>query len=335
MDAETLKRWIYSDEDESIRSQVVGQLRSHGLDYPFFLMTYFSKGGGQEGAFQDQFVLKQGSLIHVLSASKDPLLSTGEEVYDCESYEQLIAKVRDSILVIRRRQLQDLFQSYPDKITHEHRVEALELCQRCFRQTGDPFDKALHHLLNVYQARYHIRLNAYRVNLSYAWMMLWRLTWPFKDPRFDNRSAEVLARISSSTDYVAMASEFFQNMKVFREIYLSLSSQHSEQESWPELVQEARGWIEKHFREDVSLIHVSLALHVSSPYLSKLYKKYTGKTVVRDLQDRRLEWARAVLKEKKVNITRLAYDAGFNSPEHFQRCYKNKFGQSPGKDRVV
>jgi 2-isopropylmalate synthase len=64
-----------------------------------------------------------------------------------------------------------------------------------------------------------------------------------------------------------------------------------------------------------------------------VYKKDTGKTIVEEINGLRLTWARGELKNNPSSVTRMALEAGFNSPEHFQRLYKKKFGVTPGRDR--
>ena len=49
------------------------------------------------------------------------------------------------------------------------------------------------------------------------------------------------------------------------------------------------------------------------------------------LSDLRLEYAASLVRTTPLTSTRLAEAAGFGSLSHFLRCFKQKFGVSPGR----
>ena len=55
------------------------------------------------------------------------------------------------------------------------------------------------------------------------------------------------------------------------------------------------------------------------------FKTTPGKWLVQ----RRLEYARMLLSDSKKNINEIVYECGFESPTHFSRVFKSKFGVAP------
>jgi AraC-like DNA-binding protein len=49
------------------------------------------------------------------------------------------------------------------------------------------------------------------------------------------------------------------------------------------------------------------------------------------LAEVRLEMARRALLEKKKTVTRIAFELGYASLQHFSKSFKDKFGKPPAK----
>lgn len=49
----------------------------------------------------------------------------------------------------------------------------------------------------------------------------------------------------------------------------------------------------------------------------------------------RLEKANEILTATNKTVSEIAYDVGFTSPSYFSKCYKDRFGHTPGATREV
>lgn len=58
---------------------------------------------------------------------------------------------------------------------------------------------------------------------------------------------------------------------------------------------------------------------------TEAFKVTPGKWLI----DRRLAYARQLLSDSGKNINEIVYESGFESPTHFSRVFKSKFGVSP------
>lgn len=64
-------------------------------------------------------------------------------------------------------------------------------------------------------------------------------------------------------------------------------------------------------------------------YLSALFKKVTSETLAGYFRNRRLETARLLLNEGKLNITKIAELLNYSSIYSFSKAFKEKYGVSP------
>lgn len=70
-------------------------------------------------------------------------------------------------------------------------------------------------------------------------------------------------------------------------------------------------------------------------YLSNLFAKTTGMTLLSYYQGARLKKARFLIRENKLKIGEIAELLGYSSVYVFSRAYKNKYGLAPTADREI
>ncbi|MBM3875721.1 MAG: helix-turn-helix domain-containing protein [Verrucomicrobia bacterium] len=102
----------------------------------------------------------------------------------------------------------------------------------------------------------------------------------------------------------------------------------------PPVITRARQFIHEHQHEDLSLGQVSKAVHTSTFYFCKLFKKSTGINFTDYLSRVRIEKARQLLLNPNLRVSEIAYDVGFQSLTHFNRVFKRIVGQSPTQYRA-
>lgn len=75
------------------------------------------------------------------------------------------------------------------------------------------------------------------------------------------------------------------------------------------------------------------ALKMSDHYLSDLLKSETGKTAKEHIDLFLVERAKSLLLQSDQRISEIAYELGFNYPNHFSRLFKSQTGLSPSEYR--
>lgn len=75
------------------------------------------------------------------------------------------------------------------------------------------------------------------------------------------------------------------------------------------------------------------ALNMSASYLSDMLKKETGKTAQQHLHDLVIDRAKNLLLGSNEQVSQIAYELGFEYPQHFSKLFKKQVGVSPAEYR--
>jgi 2-isopropylmalate synthase len=81
--------------------------------------------------------------------------------------------------------------------------------------------------------------------------------------------------------------------------------------------------------QTVTLSDLAEEFHLSEPYISKYIKEKSGKTFGDLVQNARMKKARTLLRNSSMTVENIAYAAGYQNVEHFNRQFKKKFGITP------
>ena len=87
---------------------------------------------------------------------------------------------------------------------------------------------------------------------------------------------------------------------------------------------------------DFNLDELCSEICVSRPQLYRKIIAITGRSPNDFMRDLRMNKALELLKQKKSNISEIAFETGYNSPSYFTKCFTEKFGCPPSmltKDR--
>jgi AraC-like DNA-binding protein/ligand-binding sensor protein len=141
------------------------------------------------------------------------------------------------------------------------------------------------------------------------------------------KKAYFQTRVLNTGQYSAM----IKLLEIFAK-HLSMVSNEitvQENEAEPPLVRRARAYIVGHQTDPIDLDNVAKAMHVSTFYFCKLFKKATGLTFTEYLGRVRIEKAKALLLNPHLRVSEIAYDVGFQSLTHFNRVFRQVTGRSP------
>ena len=100
-----------------------------------------------------------------------------------------------------------------------------------------------------------------------------------------------------------------------------------------ETVEPAVQRIRDRYFEKITAEDLSSLCNVSKCHFCRIFKKATGKTAMQYLTDYRLQIADVLLSDPSHSISLIAEKCGFEDESYFCRCYKRKFGSSPGQKR--
>ncbi len=96
--------------------------------------------------------------------------------------------------------------------------------------------------------------------------------------------------------------------------------------------------VEQHIQEpDFDIVKMASELSISRSTLSRKLKVIIGCTPLEFVRNIKLKYACAMLKNKSVHISEIAYATGFSSPKYFSKCFKEEFDMTPTEyqNRIV
>lgn len=73
---------------------------------------------------------------------------------------------------------------------------------------------------------------------------------------------------------------------------------------------------------------------ISLGYLSAVFKKETGKTVSEYIRERRMEYARHLLKNTNLQVQTVAFNSGVVDVQYFSKLFKRHYGKTPSEYRL-
>ena len=93
-------------------------------------------------------------------------------------------------------------------------------------------------------------------------------------------------------------------------------------------------FIHEHFTEPLSLEQVAKIAHMNASAFCRFFKKNTGQSIFEYINDLRINKAcNLLLAKKNLNISDIAYQAGFNSQTLFNRVFLRKRSMTPSEFR--
>jgi len=100
-------------------------------------------------------------------------------------------------------------------------------------------------------------------------------------------------------------------------------------ESEPPMIRRAKAYVAGHHADPLRLREIATAMHVSTFYFCKMFKKATGLTFTDYLGRVRVEKTKNLLTNPHLRISEIAYSVGFQSLTHFNRVFRELTGESP------
>ncbi|MFD2615897.1 AraC family transcriptional regulator [Terrilactibacillus laevilacticus] len=92
-------------------------------------------------------------------------------------------------------------------------------------------------------------------------------------------------------------------------------------------------YVESHYKEGITLQDIAKYSGFSTYYFTKFFKKNTGTTFIKFLNEYRLNKAKWILLNGNYTVTEIAEMAGFTSVKTFHHLFKEVMGVSPLKYR--
>lgn len=129
---------------------------------------------------------------------------------------------------------------------------------------------------------------------------------------------EVLKMLEKATDYKILNAEGF---------ILETAAQDNDR------INIIFNFVKEEYQRPISLEEIAGKVSLTIPAFCRYFKRITGKTFTRFVNEYRLAHATKLLHEKQISITDVCFECGFNNFSHFNKQFKTFTGKSPSEYR--
>lgn len=129
---------------------------------------------------------------------------------------------------------------------------------------------------------------------------------------------EILHTLSKSEDYTILNADGFA---------FEAQAQNNNK------IDEIFKYINENFNQHISLDEIAGLVSMTVPAFCRFFKKSTGKTFTKLVNEYRVVHATKLLSESQSSITDICFECGFNNFSHFNKLFKEFTGKSASKYR--
>ena len=114
---------------------------------------------------------------------------------------------------------------------------------------------------------------------------------------------------------------------------LTRQNHQDTEERYQHVVKRITEYLNEHYMENLTLDSIADEFHMSRTYVSRLLRRYAGKSFLKILVDIRMEEARKMILEGKYKMYEIAERVGYNDFSYFIQAFKKKYGVTPNEYR--
>lgn len=139
---------------------------------------------------------------------------------------------------------------------------------------------------------------------------------------------QLIDRILEAPDWMSLQQQL-QDLVKNVQFYLSVTKTTMKEK----VVQEIKAYLESHYHENIGLDQLAERFGLNASYVSNLYSKSTGQTILEYVTLLRIQTAKKMLRESSFKIFKISQNVGYDNQRYFCRVFKKVVGVSPGQYR--
>ena len=98
-------------------------------------------------------------------------------------------------------------------------------------------------------------------------------------------------------------------------------------------IRRAQEYINHHFASDIRIEHIAEFAGVSKAYLQRIFRAYTGTTILKTINSVRVERAKQMLMSTNLSVKQIGEQSGFRNSQHFIYEFRCSCGVTPSEYR--
>jgi AraC family transcriptional regulator len=105
------------------------------------------------------------------------------------------------------------------------------------------------------------------------------------------------------------------------------------EQTYQERLLKVQRHIQEHLDDELTLVGLARVAHFSPFHFHRIFRGMTGESLAGFIRRLRLERAAMFLRSSRRPVTRIAFEAGYDSHEAFTRAFRSRFGMAPSAYR--
>lgn len=176
--------------------------------------------------------------------------------------------------------------------------------------------------------KYPITLDRLRLLAMEIILVMVNAFQDWSEPPYDKAALE---RLFQELPQLRTAKELFERIReLICDIAANVNERRSRQQQ--QLVDQAAAFIRAHYmKEGLSLQEVADHVHLSTNYLSMIFKKETGINFSDFLTETRMKAAVELLRSEDLKTYQVAERVGYGNPQYFSVLFKKYTGKTPSE----
>lgn len=98
-------------------------------------------------------------------------------------------------------------------------------------------------------------------------------------------------------------------------------------------INEIKKYIALNYFEKISVLSIAKEFNITPQYLSNVFKRKTGYTIVGYILNERINNAKRLLLEKDLKVFEIAEMVGYPNPSYFTKIFRRAAGKTPEQYR--
>ena len=127
----------------------------------------------------------------------------------------------------------------------------------------------------------------------------------------------ILENLSNSEEYKLLNDKEFSNQSIIEN----------------ERINKVFNYVKNNYKEKICLNEASSLVFMTTPSFCRYFKKHTGKTFIKFVNEYRINNALKLLAQSEIDIKNICYECGFNNFSHFNRLFKKTIKITPSEYR--
>jgi two-component system response regulator YesN len=149
--------------------------------------------------------------------------------------------------------------------------------------------------------------------------------------KFDDMSflTRYVYKINLSDSLETIKSEVIEAYRT----YIATAMEYKDGEFDNSIINESIEYINDNIEQTISLRDVAAYVSINSAYLSRLFKKVTGKTIVTYINEAKIKKAQEFIDFGELSLKEISYKLGFLNYNHFYSLYRDIVGMPPSESK--